>query len=203
MAARNHQVIVQMPLPYNAQRLLSRTDIVRWLATLYARFPAVFDRTIAQLGVCTAARKVVHMHDDETALDGLRRISDCGLGALPVLARKSGVVVATLSCSVVRHLDLGRLEDLAQLPVLAFLRRYHPASLQPMLCKPSDRLIDAVNRVLVKSVHRAWVTDEAHRPVACLSLSDVLRLVQRAADDTVDAGMAQRGRRASAVVSLS
>ena len=203
MSSGTHHVIVHLPPPHNAQRLLSRTDLVRWVCSFPQCFE-LFSRTLSDLGLCISARKVVFMYDDEGALDGLRRLSDCGLGALPVIDRRTGVIVATLSCSVVRYLDLATVGDI-RLPVLDFLRKYHPPSLQPLLCKPSDALLAAARSILAHKVHCAWIADAAQRPVACLSLSDVLRAtrMESMTEPAPASASAAVGRRASVAVTLS
>jgi len=203
MSSGTHHITVQLPPPHSAQRLLSRTDLVRWVCSFPQCF-TLFSHTLADLGLCTSARKVVFMYDDETALDGLRRLSDCGLGALPVIDRRTGVMVATLSCSVVRYLDLTTVGDI-RMPVLEFMRKYHPPSLQPLLCKPSDTLLASARNILAHKVHCAWIADAAQRPVACLSLSDVLRATRmESITEPVQANTgATVGRRASMAVSLS
>jgi len=179
MAGRRRHIIVQFPSPHCAQRLLSRTDVVRWLCNFPKSF-AVFDRSLTSLKMDKPGRLLVTMSDAESAIDGLRRLRECDLAALPVLSRGRGQVVATLSCSVVRYLDLctnARLLHDLRLPVLEFLRRYHPPSLETVLCKPSDMLLPTVTNTLTHGVHRAWVVDEQLAPIACVTLSDVLRLV--------------------------
>jgi len=168
-------VIVQLPPPLCAQRLLSRTDVVRWLC-LFSRCFSAFGFSLAALGLVNSPRGVVRLLSDESALAGLRRLTDSGLGALPITDRQTGAVVGTLSCSVIRYMDLHRLEDLLQ-PSMLFLQHYHSESLDPVLCRPHETLSTVVRRILTVGVHRAWITDEAQRPIGCVSFSDVLRVV--------------------------
>lgn len=176
MLDRVRHVIIQLPPPFYAQRLLSRTDVIRWLCSNASCFPSL-DASLTQLGLCTPARALVSMTTHESAFMGLRRLIEQNLGALPVIDQTTGTVVATFSCSVVRYLSMDKLSDVTDLPVLEFLRKYHPPSLQPLLCEANDRLIAVIQRILSKGVHRAWIVDASHRPIACVSLADVLRVV--------------------------
>lgn len=175
---RRH-LIVQFPVPHCEQRLLSRTDLVRWLCNSSKAFP-VFDRSLTWLNLSKPVRALVTMTEDETAITGLQRLIDRQVSAMPVVSRRTGQVLGTLSCSVVRYFDVctntSLLHDL-RLPVLAFLERYHPPSLQPVVCRPCDTLLPTVLSILTHGVHRSWVVDEAQVPVSCVALSDVLRLV--------------------------
>ncbi len=102
-----------------------------------------------------------------------------------------GAVVANFSVSDVRHLARageGAESALAR-PVLAFLQGRHAAttggpgdSLSPVVVHGTDTVSMAIQLLAEGHLHRIFVVDGARRPVAVLTLTDVMRVLTRCMD---------------------
>ncbi|KAJ3074488.1 hypothetical protein HDU98_011171 [Podochytrium sp. JEL0797] len=135
----------------------------------------VFSKTMSELGL--VSHKVVSMKTGETALDGFNRMAKNKMYALPVLDG-AGLVVATLSASDLRGLSKETLE-FVKLNVLEFLKKMHLQTTRQSTSSlvPSDTLLDAVNMLAEKDVHRLWILDSMLRPIGVVSQSDVLAAI--------------------------
>ncbi|KAJ3293078.1 hypothetical protein BCR33DRAFT_854158 [Rhizoclosmatium globosum] len=134
-----------------------------------------FSKTLAELGLVT--NHVKSMKDSETALEGYTRMAAAKILALPVVDA-AGLVVATLSASDLRGLSRETLAYV-NLNVLDFIKKMDLKSTKEATSSltPADTLLDAINLLVERDVHRLWILDSVLRPIGVVSQSDVIAAI--------------------------
>jgi len=162
-----HRAIVNVS---GTRRLLTQTDVCRWIATNSA-FAKILDKTLEQLGVTHGT--VVSSPDTDTAVEAFRKAAQNEVSAVAITDSKNGRLVANLSGTDLRGLDVAHIRAVEK-PVTKFLADLHPLSLNPIVVHKGDTLKYALFKLLSLKVHRVWVIDVAHIPIAVITLGDVL-----------------------------
>ncbi|KAJ3013678.1 UNVERIFIED_CONTAM: hypothetical protein HDU68_000584 [Siphonaria sp. JEL0065] len=132
-----------------------------------------FGKTLAELGFVTNSVKGIR--EDESALDGFRKMAKGKVLAVPVLD-KAGILVGTLSAEDLRGLS-GETIGFVGETVVEFLNKMKTKSEQTVSLTPSDTLMDAINVLVEKDVHRLWIVDSMLRPIGVCSQSDVIAAI--------------------------
>ncbi|KAJ3069179.1 hypothetical protein HK102_006981 [Quaeritorhiza haematococci] len=97
-----------------------------------------------------------------------------------IVEDETGKLVGNISGADFRGFDKPALHKVL-LPVGDFIREIHkvdPLS-KTVTCAMSDPLAKIINGVLNAQVHRAWVVDEANRPLGVATMTDILTAFQR------------------------
>ena len=140
-----------------------------------------------------SAARVTTVPQDATAFFALQALVAAQVSGAPVVD-DHGAVVANFSASDVRLLagaanaaDAGASLDL---PVLRFLadrgpKGVHdlaPSALSPVVLQQGDSVAVAVQLLATSRLHHVYVVDAARKPLAVVSLSDVVRALAWALD---------------------
>ena len=140
-----------------------------------------------------SAARVTTVPQDATAFFALQALVAAQVSGAPVVD-DHGAVVANFSASDVRLLagaanaaDAGGSLDL---PVLRFLadrgpKGVHdpaPSALSPVVLQQGDSVAVAVQLLATSRLHHVYVVDAARKPLAVVSLSDVVRALAWALD---------------------
>jgi len=152
------------------RRLLTQTDIVRWIATNHA-LNRITEKTLEQLGLTKGA--VISVPDTSSALEAFRKASQNEVSAVAIVDHKNQRLIGNLSGSDLRGLD-GCCIRKVEKPVTEFLAEMHPTSLNPIVVHKGDTLTYALFKILSLKVHRVWVIDVAHIPIAVITMGDIL-----------------------------
>ncbi|RKO89629.1 hypothetical protein BDK51DRAFT_40627 [Blyttiomyces helicus] len=174
-----HRALITDALDERPPALLTQTDVLRYVhANMSCVPPSVsLDAPISSI-LPSAARKLVTMAADESAISGLIRIRESKIAALPVV-NTSGSVVANLSVSDLRGVTSVELYNLNS-PVIEYLKSLspngNPKSLNPIVVTPQDSMRSVLNILVEKHIHRVWVVASAddRRPIGVVSQSDVI-----------------------------
>ena len=162
----------------SALRLLSQSDIVRFLLLHPGAIQPVAGKSLGELGLASnfsEFQKVATVRETDSALLGFRRMYIQEADAVAVV-NASGNIISTLSASDLRGL---KLEDFKLLlhPVSHFLRLRHRSHLPaPLLVSANDTLQQAMVLAALGRVHRLWVVEpETRKPIGVLRLADILK----------------------------
>jgi len=120
-------------------------------------------------------KKVATVSENSSAITGFRAmISHNEVSALPIVNDK-GQLMGTLSSSDFRRIGLDNFKD-TLLPVNRFLVLTRGGKKQQQLTVRSDEILSSVvDKLLLRCVHRVWVVDQDSKPIAVVSLTDIIR----------------------------
>lgn len=135
-----------------SRRLLTQTDVLRWIATNHAFIP-ISNMTLEELSLTKG--KVFSASDSFTAIEAFRVAAQNDVGAVAIV-NKHRRLLANLSSSDLRGLDPASVQ-LVEQPVMQFLAQLHPASLNPVVCHSGDSLQFVIFKMLSLRIHRVWV----------------------------------------------
>jgi CBS domain-containing protein len=159
-------------------RIVSQSDILNFVVGhQHAGFAAMLQKPLIDLQLANPAgpsKAIVTLSDNQTALDGFRKMFTHGLNAIPVVSHGDGHLVANFSASDVRTVNVHDVRDV-QSSVLPFLQAHHGGRIpHPVTCTPYDSLLAFLQLMLSAKVHRIWVVDAALKPLGCVSATDVI-----------------------------
>lgn len=170
-----HRVLVQGP-ERPITRLLSQTDVIRFLCHKLNRIPCV-DETIEQLKLIKK-QPVFVAHAREIALEGYKRMAVEKISALPIVD-EDGKLIETLSPSDLRGLAPKDFYSL-NLPVKEFVSERRKANGSQYKRIIRCHAQDTLRRILVMlehcHIHRVWVVDESEVPIGVISMTDAIRV---------------------------
>jgi len=164
--------------------IISQSDLVRLLARNVNVLGALKSKSIGELGLGTRAPVVVK--DDVTALQAFPAMYAGGVSGVGIVDHATGQLLANLSASDMRGISRDEI-DLLDCDVMRFLQcelKNVPAELRGSATKPihvyslhpNATIEDVLAAFAASCVHRMYVVDEQHRPLAVITLTDVLRL---------------------------
>jgi len=152
-----------------SRRMLTQTDVLRWIATNHA-FAPIVNMSLTELGLTQG--KVITASDSFTALEAFRVAAQNEVGGVAIVD-KHRRLMANLSGSDLRGLDCDFVNHVEK-PVTRFLAELHPASLNPVVCHKGDSLKYVLFKMLSLRIHRVWLIDAQHVPIGVVTMSDVL-----------------------------
>lgn len=130
-------------------------------------------KTMAELGF--AKGSVVSVKASTAVIDALALITDSQLTALAVVDDK-GKLLGNLSVRDFLGLRTSTYEALTE-PIITFLQKHSPASLEPISCRPDTSFYTVVHRLVKRRLYRMWVIDAEDRPISVMSLTNVCDLI--------------------------
>lgn len=123
------------------------------------------EQPLSKIGSMCEGRKVISLKSNELALMGFRKLlqlksfKDWQLAALPIVDSKNGKLVGNLSESDLRGINRQNLLDLL-LPASEYLKKIHGGKIpKPITVTTNTRYVDALQTVVKKKIHRAWIVD--------------------------------------------
>lgn len=151
--------------------LLSQSSVVSWALRHIKHLPAdLMAKPVSQL---ECGSRVVTVKRDEPMPDALRRFVGEDKSGVAVVDDR-GRVVANLSLADLRCLTPENAAELLRLNVGAFLSATQELPKDPVTCRPSATLTEALHLLHSHRVHRVYVTDEQGLPVGVFSTTDAV-----------------------------
>ena len=166
-------------------RLISQTDVVRFLISHASEMGPLQHRSLGELGLVYSSDGVsprgVECVDGATpALDAFGILSARGLSALGVVDDE-GKLTANLSPSDLRCVLPDSWGVLAR-PLRSMLELQCCGGTGKrglVVCMPDTCLLDAMKRISETKLHHIFVVDSTGAPLAVVSTTDILRLFLR------------------------
>jgi CBS domain-containing protein len=155
-----------------ASEVCTQADFVRWIFHCHSAFAKNTDKSLDALGLVSDPA-LVTVSDKDSALDAFRKAAAKDLHSVGVVDA-AGRLVGTVSASDLKALDAEHLR-FATLNVMDFLSKYSPKSVNPVSASKQCTLRAVMAKMLQQRVHRVWICDADHKPVAVVSMTDVIR----------------------------
>eukprot|EP01116_Phalansterium_solitarium_P008204 TRINITY_DN216_c0_g1_i2.p1 TRINITY_DN216_c0_g1~~TRINITY_DN216_c0_g1_i2.p1 ORF type:complete len:495 (-),score=130.28 TRINITY_DN216_c0_g1_i2:129-1532(-) len=158
-----------------AFKLISQTDIVRWLLDNEDKLSEMV-RTAKVENLMPFSGRVVQMGIGESALEGFMRLRYEDVSGIAIVDLE-GKLVGNLSASDLRGMTADRFEAM-RLPVLDFLLSIHrQPHTMPVICTINDHLPQIMASALAAKVHRVWVVNASGMPIGVITLTDMIASV--------------------------
>jgi len=154
-------------------RILTQSDLVRWLAQQSSIADPLFKQSVSQLDMMSST--VISMNSHESALDGFRRMFMKEVPALAIVDGVDGRLVGTLSGYDLRGIPTEQEGFRVIEQKVELLNEGQHIGTTQQTISSNTPLLEAVNKMLAYHLHRVWVIDPAHKPIGVIALSDVLQ----------------------------
>eukprot|EP01135_Chromosphaera_perkinsii_P009097 Nk52_evm1s1620 gene=Nk52_evmTU1s1620 len=191
-----HKVVVRIPkdlvngIPHNEYRIMSQYDVIRHISSHIDHHKELEGITCLDLSNFMGSKvtifkpKLISASRSDTVCDVMKTMVIHDIRAVPITNPETGEYECTFSCSDLRKLNKHNLAKLLSGTVHELLEHfsvhYYPVK-PPCVCQGSESLFIAINRCNKLHCHRIWLVNEKGIPTATLSLTDLLRAVQKLA----------------------
>ncbi|KAJ1955404.1 hypothetical protein IWQ62_005540 [Dispira parvispora] len=162
----------------NPSFLLTQSDMVYYISKHPDVVPKeILDHSVQALFPEAFSRTLLTVRAQDPTLHALRYMDHNDRTAAAVLDHE-GRLVGNISASDLRGLrdtNLGLLQD----PVMQFLDRIRPQRPSPVVTTRDGTLGYVIEQVCNHKIHRVWVVDDERRPVAVVTLTDIIGLLDK------------------------
>jgi len=118
---------------------------------------------------------VICVTHEQTVLEALALMVSKKLSAVAVINSKDGALMAEFTASQLRGLATSQFPDFL-LTVEAYLKKYFSSQTEPPSVKADVTLSEVINKVVNKQTHRCYLVDSDGKPVAIVSLTDLMKI---------------------------
>jgi len=171
--------------------MLSQTDLVRFIAgeisgKLTKDLEKVVSQPITSFGLVPKEKKMVTCKDTDTALHAFRLLlqyknkDEYSLRSIPVLDAKNKLV-CSISESDLRSINSKTLLSILK-PIPEYLKELHKMVRIPVVVGPKTSLKDTIIKVVSNKIHRLWIVDADDALLGVVSLTDILGVFTKAAE---------------------
>ncbi|KAJ2157927.1 hypothetical protein GGF46_004149 [Coemansia sp. RSA 552] len=157
---------------------LTQYDVVRFIQHHNHELGRTLDTCIEDIAKIhaplqpSAPHHLPHLTVRDTALDALRLLRDTKCSALPVVD-SDGRLITEIAGANLRGLTTGSIGLLGK-PVLAYMFGLGLPITNPYIVHRNFTLSQVMAGLLQMNCRRAWLVDDDERPIAIVSLTDVL-----------------------------
>ncbi|KAG0303554.1 hypothetical protein BGZ98_006532 [Dissophora globulifera] len=176
------------PMQEPKGRLVSQTDVIRYLLEHHQELGPILNTTAGKAAghalqfadeyldthkACELKLTPASISTSNAAWDALRKMSSAHASCVAI-EDSNGALVAEMSAADLRGVNPNRIQDLNK-PVLEYLKTSHGSSpKQPLSCTVDTPMSTFLTQLVQNHAHRCWMVDHDHRPIGCISLSDIL-----------------------------
>jgi len=163
----------------NVIQLITQSDVIQFVGNNMEKFGPNVCKTLEELRL--GSSPVVQVDIDGIVKDALELMVEKKVSAVAVVD-KSFNLIATLSVKDLRTISCdNQLFHKMNMKIRDFLGEVVDPridAVNPAIsCSPKDTLGMAISKLMVTRVHRIFLVNQARKPIAVLSLSDVLGAV--------------------------
>jgi len=171
-----HRVPIMDPLNGELLLLITQSDVINFVSKNIDQFGTIVCKTLAELKLGSAP--VVTVDIDGKVKDAFRLIVEKKVSAVGVVDSTFSII-ATLSVRDLRTLSgEARLLEKLNMKIRDFLVAVVDPNIDirnpAICCTVKDTLSVAINKLAVTRVHRIFVVNDTRKPIAVISLSDIL-----------------------------
>ncbi|KAJ1725142.1 hypothetical protein LPJ53_000638 [Coemansia erecta] len=159
---------------------LTQYDVVRFIQhhnheVGHALDASAMDIAMERMSGGAAARlpQIPHLSIRDSALHAMEKLRNTQVSALPVVDN-DGRLITEVAGTGIRRLNSRNIGMLGK-PVLAFMFNLHLSVTQPYVVHEGFTLSQIMSGLLRMNCRRAWLVDHESRPVAVISLTNVLQ----------------------------
>jgi len=178
------EAIAQLRLKYHQHRilvnrigtgdyqLLSQSDLVRFLDKNREKLVDVINMKVDQMSLQHMGVPAISIFSTEKAVDGFYKMACHNAQCVAILDQATGKLVADISPADLRGI-ISETFHLLHLPVTEFLNKI-AGKTPPVTCNQSTCLGDIITKVVQTHIHHLWVVDDQDKPLAVVTLTDIL-----------------------------
>eukprot|EP00471_Norrisiella_sphaerica_P013224 CAMPEP_0184503394 /NCGR_PEP_ID=MMETSP0113_2-20130426/51868_1 /TAXON_ID=91329 /ORGANISM="Norrisiella sphaerica, Strain BC52" /LENGTH=179 /DNA_ID=CAMNT_0026892887 /DNA_START=620 /DNA_END=1159 /DNA_ORIENTATION=- len=171
--------------------IITQSDVLNYLDQHKSEIGPTIDAKIEDLGLYDPKKGVVTVTSDTVAMDAFQKMFKDGLSCVGIVDNE-GVMVGNLSVSDLRGLNADRFSNLTYgvskfLKIAKALSRPYATvlnsrlnNLRALAMKQGGTFKELLDLVVKNRVHRAYVIDDKCKPVAIITLSDILKHLSEA-----------------------
>lgn len=155
--------------------VLSASDIIGFLATHQDSWKG--DAEVAAL-VADQKEKPLSVFKTAPAVEAFQLMQQNLMSGIAVL-EENGSLFANFSASDIKHFPvtpIGMNPDSLLLPLQLFLLGQSPVR-APVAVKKNETVASVVSKMAVFHVHRVWVVDDANKPIAVVTPTEIFNLL--------------------------
>jgi CBS domain-containing protein len=153
--------------------MLSQSDVVKFLSQNLTSFKDVSAKTLAQLKI--GEKRTETITADIRTFDAFKILGDEYVTGLPIVEKETGRLLANLSASDLRGLNVQKLMFLNE-SVESFLTAQKGGIRAPITCKSSTPFDQVIQTLVENNVHRVWLVDDKEKPIGVVTLTDILNV---------------------------
>ncbi|KNC77609.1 hypothetical protein SARC_09930 [Sphaeroforma arctica JP610] len=156
----------------SSYRMLSQSDMVRFLYLNEEHLDQELDKSIKELSVGTTKVHTVNIND--ITLHAFREIYTDETCEAMAVVNDDGKLIATLSPSDIRAFDETEVASVLK-PVGEFLKENNFGTLRwPVTVTQHSTLAQCMSKAVLGHLHRVWIVDADEKPVGQVTLEDIL-----------------------------
>jgi len=162
----------RVPVMENGQivGIVSQSDVVRFLFRNAKKLNNLMTKKISELKM--GSGKVISIRNDCTLMKAFSKIITNNITGLAVV-NQNGKIVNNISASDLKGITLTSFYKLEIQIHEVFL--YHPSKLPPVTSTGNTTLLEVLEMIEQTGVHRVFEVDEENKPIAIITLTDILR----------------------------
>lgn len=172
-----HRIAITKRKGKKIRNILTQSAIVDWIHRHPQLLPrSVLDKTIKELNLGT--KNVISIREDEKALEAFKKMTNHRINGVAVVDHH-GKLVTSISAKDIRVLEKKLLFITLYKSAKDFAKHAHSVSVIEVT--ESTKLRDLISKLSKQKRHRAFVVDDEKKPIAVISLGDVLGVLIEAA----------------------
>jgi len=170
--------------PENTTSLVTQTDVLKYISSHVsdARFgwSSVLNSKLCTLSLSSS---FVSVKSSLRAIDGLLWLLENGVNAVAIVDDATGRLEQSLTPSHISPLSQASLSKLLDKPVE--LAKTHPNTPPTVTGTMEQTLIEVIQNMLRVVVHEVWIVDKDSKPIALVTMSDVIKLALAALENPI------------------
>eukprot|EP00276_Gloeochaete_wittrockiana_P004922 CAMPEP_0184646986 /NCGR_PEP_ID=MMETSP0308-20130426/3821_1 /TAXON_ID=38269 /ORGANISM="Gloeochaete witrockiana, Strain SAG 46.84" /LENGTH=398 /DNA_ID=CAMNT_0027077543 /DNA_START=111 /DNA_END=1307 /DNA_ORIENTATION=- len=168
------------PLVDDGVRLVSQTDLVRWLLAHSQFFPVQMEYKVKSFAIF----EPVKMSSAERTLDGFLLMSNRGVSAVAIVDDENHLI-DTLAASDLRLLSTESVATLNR-PASFYLYKDGVPPRVPVTVNEDETLLQVIQRLVDFSLHKLWVVDGHNKLMGVVTMTDVCRVFAQCLSQSSD-----------------
>jgi len=160
--------------------IISQSTLVQFMNAHIEDFKATANKRVSELDI--GSSNVLSVKKDDSAINVFRILETHGRSGVAVVDAH-GVLVGNTSGQDLKLFVKTPSLSLLQIPIMDFLKQIRSMSVDIMApvitCKPTDSFAMVIAKLAATKVHRLFVTDDDFKPLKVISITDVLKALDK------------------------
>ncbi|KAH7857343.1 hypothetical protein Vadar_011546 [Vaccinium darrowii] len=196
---------VELTESASSYRMLTQTDLLKFLKAHDPKLQDIMSRTVAQSGGVTDV--VLGVTEKAKVIEAIKCMRTASLNAVPIVEASSTMeedhsqlingkdrkLIGTFSSTDLRECPISQMQTWLQSSVLDFTEKLStiPSHTAPdeqqqqgtsprelVTCHAESPLAEVIDKAITKHVHRVWVVDQRGLLDGLVSLTDIIRVIR-------------------------
>lgn len=159
--------------------ILSQWDILMLVLARISFLGTAVEKTLTEAKLVADNFNLMYsVPEDAGVVDALKYLNDNCISGVP-LTDRTGKITGNFSVTDVLNLTFVNF-PLLTLPINEFLFRIYGFVKPPVVCHKTDTVENVLLKFACFGIHRVYVVDESFRPIAVITLTDIMQFLLRA-----------------------